>query len=312
MGVAPFTPVFLDQRVISAGHAMPQGLDVRCYLLSGAAAYIGSDLAAGALASGLLYDDGPSLLVDAGTNGEIILKHDGRLWGCATAAGPAFEGAGLSCGIRAGAGAISHIAFDTDPFAVRTQVIQSASVAGRPLGLCGSAYVDLLARGRRIGLLTPTGKFDTDAVAGARAHVIERPQNDRALRIARGQGGGDIVVSQRDIAALLQAKAAVAAGILTLLERNRLEPRDVRRVYLAGGFGTHMDADSAIGCGLLPGFAPAQVQPVGNTALAGAFLAIMDSGCMAEIRRAARGIHPVELNQDPGFEARYIDQLWLP
>lgn len=331
MGVAPFTPVFLDPRVINLDQVMPDNRPIPCHLLGGSAAYIGADLAAGTLASGLLYDPGPSLLVDVGTNGEIILAHAGRLEGCATAAGPAFEGAGLSSGIRAGDGAISHVHFHTDPFSITSQTISQSAGADsagnlspghecsdgdrrddHPLGLCGSAYVDVLADARRIGLLNRAGRFDLSACPGAASHVIPWHGHDRALRLAHAPPHRDIVISQRDIAALLQAKAAIAAGILTLLDRNRLRPADIQRLYLAGGFGTYMDARSAIACGLLPGFAPRQVQTVGNAALAGAYLALVDRSCRDLITRAAGSIQIVELNLDAGFEARYIDQLVLP
>src|SRR5690606_24452975 len=113
------------------------------HLLPGAAAYVGADVIAGVLASGLIYDEGPSLLVDVGTNGEIVLKYGDHLLGCATAAGPAFEGAGLSNGVRAGDGAISHVHISRDPLQIEIETIRNA----RPMGICGSAYVDLLSAG---------------------------------------------------------------------------------------------------------------------------------------------------------------------
>jgi uncharacterized 2Fe-2S/4Fe-4S cluster protein (DUF4445 family) len=247
-------------------------------------AYVGADLCAGALASGLAYDDGPSLLVDVGTNGEIILKHDGALHGCATAAGPAFEGAGLTNGMRAGPGAIERIWFDPEPH---------AKVIGRKkaVGVCGSGYIDLLAEGRRVGLLNERGRLS---------------KLDR-LRLA-----DDVFVTEADIAHLLQAKAAIAAGILTLLHRVGLEPSQIKRLYLAGGFGMHLDVPNTIACGMLPGFVPEQVQVIGNSSLAGAYLALVDGGVLEELSRLARQLNVVELNLDPDFETRYIDQLALP
>ena len=150
MGTVPFTPAFLDHRVIR----LPDLGAADVHLLPGMSAYVGADLCAGALASGLAYDDGPSLLVDIGTNGEIILKHNGLLHGCATAAGPAFEGAGLTSGMRASPGAIERIRFDCEPFAVHTKIIGRR----KAIGICGSGYIDLLAEGRRIGLLNEHGR----------------------------------------------------------------------------------------------------------------------------------------------------------
>ncbi len=312
MGAVPFRPVFLEHRMTPAESVRlalhgAGGAGPTLHLLPSASAYIGSDLTAGIFASGLVYDDGPSLLVDAGTNGEIILKHGDKLFGCATAAGPAFEGGGLANGIRAGDGAISHIGFDAEPLAVRAEVIGNAA----PIGICGSAYVDFLAEARRIGLISHTGRFDRAAVSRAGDGFVQN-QYGLALRVARGQGKHDIIISELDIARLLQAKAAIAAGVLTLLRRAGLQPRDIKRLYLAGGFGMHINVPNAIGCGLLPGFTPKQVQVVGNTSLAGAYLALLDSGVLDELTRIGKRLDAVELNLDPGFEDCFIEQLALP
>ncbi|NQU10666.1 DUF4445 domain-containing protein [bacterium] len=316
MGVAPFTPVFLEHRVRRAGGlglAMGSGpdgstLDPTVHLLPGAAAYVGADLTAGAFATGLVYEDGPCLLVDVGTNGEIILKKDQHLFGCATAAGPAFEGAGLTSGVRATAGAISHLQLTADPFTVKTEIIGKHA----PIGLCGTAYIDFLSQARRLGLLSPTGRFQPDAVPGADERIIPWKDYGWALRVGYAPGRQEIVIAETDIAKLLQAKAAIAAGILTLLEKIGLQSSDVKTLHLAGGFGLHMDRAHAIGCGLLPGFVPEQIEVVGNTSLAGAYLGLLDCGALDEIGRCGRQMEVIELNLDPGFEDRYIEQLALP
>lgn len=313
LGVAPFTPVFLEHRMLPAsavGLQVSPTTDPVLHLLPGAAAYIGSDLCAGILASGLVYDDGPSLLVDVGTNGEIILKADGHLLGCATAAGPAFEGSGLISGMRAGDGAVSRIRFNDEPFAVETEWIGQERRL-RPTGICGSAYIDFLAEARRIELLNPSGRFERAATAACDGY-FGTDERGLALKVARGQGRRDIVVTEPDIASLMQAKAAVAAGILILLERAGRTAADIKTLYLAGGFGLHLDVANAIGCGLLPGFVPAQVQVVGNTSLAGAYLALLDSSALDEMERIRRRMDIIELNLDPGFEFCYIEQLLLP
>lgn len=312
MGVSPFRPVFMDHRTITAQEMrldVPGGAHPTVHLLPSAAAYIGADLTCGVLASGLLYDNGPSILIDVGTNGEIVLKHGDRLLGCATAAGPAFEGGRLASGIRAGRGAIETVRLHNDPFAIETEVIGDA----KPIGVCGSAYLDLLAEGRRIGLITPTGRYYPQAIgAAADKHLCVEDVHGLSLRLARGRGARDIIVSEPDIALLLQAKAAIAAGILTLLETVGLTTASIRRVYLAGGFGMHISLPNAIAIGLLPGFIESQVQVVGNTSLAGAFLSLLDHSALREIKAVAKRIETIELNLDPGFESRYIDQLSLP
>ena len=305
MGAVPFEPVFLEHRrmpLSAVGMGEPFSSTATLHLLPSAAAYIGADLTAGVIVSGLLYEHGPSLLVDIGTNGEIILKHDDILIGCATAAGPAFEGAGLSHGCRAGSGAISHIHLSTDPFNIMLEVIDDAP----PIGLCGSAYIDFLAQGVRLGLLSASGRFTTQHCpeAESRLHVTEG--QGMLFEVAPGLG-----ISEADIAKLLQAKAAIAAGILTLLDRAGVSADKVRRLYLAGGFGMNVQVDHAIGCGLLPGMRADQVELAGNSSLAGAYVALVDRHLIPQIAKASQQMQVIELNLDPDFEDRYIDELAL-
>ena len=312
MGVVPFTPEFLEYRKLTGGSIGAADLDeVPIHLLPGAAAYVGADLCAGIVSTGLQYDEGPSLLVDIGTNGEIILKYDDHLLGCATAAGPAFEGAGLACGVRAGAGAVQHVTINTDPFDIAADVIGNGR--SKPIGLCGSAYIDVLGQARKAGLLTATGRFDHDVLTrlGAADHLVPLEDYGQGLRIAWAKGRKPLIVTEPDIASLLQAKAAIAAGILTLLRRVDMRPQDVKTLYLAGGFGMHLDLANTIACGVLPGFTTEQIRLVGNTSLAGAYLALVDRTLIEEMARLSERMEVIELNQDPGFEDTFIDQLAL-
>ncbi len=308
MGMSPFTPSFIETRVSTAGELglFPEAVSVT--MLPGSAAYVGADITSGVLASGLVYDDGPSLLVDVGTNGEIVLKYKDKMYGCATAAGPAFEGSGLMCGIRAGDGAISHITLTNDPFRVFNEVIGPPKT--KAIGICGSAYIDFLAEGYRIGFLTTRGRFersffDADDVR------LQKGEYGLEFVLELGLGKRKILIAETDVSRLLQAKAAIAAGIMTLLNRIGLRSSDVKSLYLAGGFGMHLNVENAIACGLFPGFSPEQVQLVGNTSLAGATLSTIDSSILPELARIGKEIEIVELNLDPDFEDTYIDQLVL-
>ncbi|HMD62190.1 MAG TPA: ASKHA domain-containing protein [Opitutaceae bacterium] len=310
MGVHPFRPAFLEHRTYPPRDL---GLDfgdraAAVHLLPGPAAYVGADLAAGMVATGLIYDEGPSLLVDVGTNGEIVAKAGGRLVGCATAAGPAFEGTGLMCGTRAVRGAIERVRLSTEPFAAELGVIGKN---GRPLGLCGSAYVDFLWEARRKGILQANGRFDDAFCSGAGA-AVQADAHGRKLRLHADGASGPVWISELDVARLLQAKSAVAAGTTMLLRALGVGPGDVKRLYLAGGFGFHLSLEHAIGCGLFPGFKPGQIQVVGNTSLGGAFLVLNDRSLLEEMSVACRSMEALELNLQPGFEDAYIDQLVLP
>lgn len=327
MGIAPFEPVFRDHvllpddeagtllaamRLETGGDDRPAGV----HLLPGSGAYLGADVVGGVVSSGMRYQDGITLLVDIGTNGEIVLKAGERMLGCATAAGPAFEGGRLRCGMRAAEGAISVIRLRDDPLDVEYELIGGFQHV--PQGLCGTAYIDFLAEASRIGLLNRQGRFDMKTWEGRDGGRLHDRKIGRAMMVlGRSKGRRsdpietDLFISEVDVAQLLMAKAAIAAGILTLLAKADLEPRQVDRVYLAGGFGLHLNIQNAINVGLLPGFSADQIQVVGNTSLGAAWLAMMDRTALKEMRTTARAIEVVELNLEPGFEDRYIDELAL-
>ena len=315
LGIAPFTPRFIAGRQVLAreinliADGLAPGTPIQ--LLPGIAAYIGADITAGLFASGMVFDESPSLLVDIGTNGEIVLQSGGKLFGCATAAGPAFEGCGLRCGTRAREGAVSDLWMTLDPFQLAAETIGNVPLA-QANGLCGSAYVDFLATARSSGLLSLTGRFEVSAWDNIPSQFRHVEDGERALRMADGNGAGALRVSEVDVALLLQAKAAIGAGIEILLETAGIRAADLGRVYLAGGFGMHLNVAHAIAIGLLPGFREEQVRVVGNTSLAGALLALVDRTTLDEMENLRNQVEVIELNLADGFEDRYVDHLMLP
>ncbi len=315
LGVAPFTARFLEGRVLTPTNIgwAADGLDpeLPLQLLPGLSAYVGADITAGVYASGMIYDETPSLLVDMGTNGEIVLHASGRLIGCATAAGPAFEGAGLTSGTRAHAGAVEGIQLNLRPFELKLRAI-GGQLAATHAGVCGSAYVDFLASGRACGFLRENGRFDRKRWQEVPAEHQVETEDGYALRLAGTADAPGPQISEVDVALLLQAKAAIGAGIETLLEHVGITAKEVGRVYLAGGFGMHIDVVHAIRVGLLPGFEAANVQVVGNTALGGAVLTALDRSVLAQMEALRERIEVIELNLEDGFEDRYIDHLSLP
>ena len=175
--------------------------------------------------------------------------------------------------------------------------------------MCGTAYIDFVARARQIGLITPTARF---ASPDTRRH---HQTSDTWMVVCGRPGSGRrnrCLITEADMASLLQAKAAIAAGVICLLQRAGIDSAHVSTVYLAGGFGFHMHVDSLLGCGMLPGFRPEQIELVGNTSLAGAYLTLLDSSALREIRQLSQRMEIVELNLEPHFESTYIDQLSLP
>jgi uncharacterized 2Fe-2S/4Fe-4S cluster protein (DUF4445 family) len=254
----------------------------------------------------MTLDEAPSLLVDMGTNGEIVLCAGGRLIACATAAGPAFEGSGLTCGTRAHAGAVSGIRISPNDIMVETI---GGGPVGSGAGICGSAYIDFLATARKQGWLLENGRFDPAMWPGIPIRFRKEDQDGRAILPAGPNGPG---ISEIDIAHLLQAKAAIGAGIESLLDHAGMPAGSIGRVHLAGGFGMHVNVPHAIAIGLLPGFSMEQVRVVGNTSLAGALAGLLDGAAFDEMDAMRSRVEIVELNLHPDFEDRYIDHLCLP
>jgi uncharacterized 2Fe-2S/4Fe-4S cluster protein (DUF4445 family) len=246
-----------------------------------------------------------------GTNGEIVLQAGGKLTACATAAGPAFEGCSLRCGTRARDGAVSDLKITLAPFAINAATIGKVPLA-RANGICGSAYVDFLASARACGLLQANGRFVAEAWAALPAANRLTDDDERALGLTGSSGEGALCISEVDVALLLQAKAAIGAGIEILLETAGVRAADLGHVYLAGGFGMHLNVAQAIAIGLLPGCRENQVRVVGNTALAGALLALVDRNTLDEMEALRAQVEVIELNLAEGFEDHYIDHLSLP
>ncbi len=315
LGIAPFTARFLEGKQVSAGDlglvAGALAAETPIQLLPGIGAYIGADITAGIYATGMVFDTEPSLLVDIGTNGEIVLQNGGLLTACATAAGPAFEGCGLRGGTRAREGAVSDLRISLAPFAVEARTIGNIPL-DRASGICGSAYIDFLASARGCGLLTPTGRFAATAWETIPDGHRCMDDDERALRLAGSGKPGDPCVSEVDVAVLLQAKAAIGAGIETLLKTAGIRAAEIKRVYLAGGFGMHLNVPNAIAIGLLPEFRPEQIRVVGNTSLAGALLTLMDRTTLDEMESIRGRTEVIELNLAEDFEDRYIEHLMLP
>ena len=209
----------------------------------------------------------------------------------------------MGSGVRAGKGAIAHVRLVGDPPRPEIDIIGD----GPPIGLCGTGYVDFIA-GPPLGLIGHTGRMTE---AGTQCDFRQTQTHGRGFRIAESLGHEPIVITEADIASLLQAKAAIAAGIECLLRRCEITAAEVQTVFLAGGFGFHMDLDNLLRCGILPGFAREQIEVVGNTSLAGA---IWRCWMRVPWRRSngSAQIEIIELNLEPGFRDCYIDNLLLP
>jgi len=251
------------------------------------------------LAAGLLEPGPPVLLIDFGTNGEILLRTREGFLATATAAGPAFEGGRLNCGTAARPGAVSSLVRKDGSWGIQYVGRQQ----GTARGLSGAAYIDFIAIGFGEGWINAFGRFDTNHSGVGTRKVDGDPEH--CVELASG-----LFVTEADVAELLQAKAAIGGGVATLLEMAGLEAEDLSRVLVAGGFGYHLNPAHARAVGLLPPVVMEKFDLIGNISLGGASLSLMypDRFPLQPLIESCR---IVELNQVETFQDHFTDALML-
>ena len=256
----------------------------RAYLPYCMNAFVGADITCAALAAGMCDKDEVTLLCDVGTNGEIALWKDGKLSVTSTAAGPAFEGAGISCGCGSIRGAVDKAWVENGEVSIHT--IGGAEA----VGVCGSGLIDLIAAYLTTGDIDETGAIEEDE-----------------LEFADG-----VALEAKDVRAVQLAKAAIAAGIETLLESAGVAPEEVSRLYIAGGFGSHLNIASAVRIGLIPAELEDRVSVIGNAALTGALMMLLNQQVLSRSADIAQASSHVNLGGNPAFNEHYIDQMFFP
>ncbi|ADG81300.1 ASKHA domain-containing protein [Thermincola potens] len=266
------------------------------YCLPNVGSYVGGDVIAGLLVSGMHQKPELSLLVDIGTNGEMVLGNNEWLVTCAGAAGPALEGGAAEHGMRAEAGAIYKVSIDPATLQTDYRVIGSV----KPRGICGSGLIDCMAQMLVAGIIDRSGRFNDDSGA----FVIAGAQET-----ATGQ---DIVVSQKDIRSLLKTKAAVTAAVEVLMEGVGCSFKELEKFYAAGAFGAYIDPESAITIGLYPDIPRQNIISLGNSSLEGARLALLSREKIDEAETLAKSITYFELNNNREFMKKFTSGLFLP
>jgi uncharacterized 2Fe-2S/4Fe-4S cluster protein (DUF4445 family) len=316
LGVAPF---ILATRAHPEMAASELGLSLhpraRATIFPALGAYVGGDIVAGLLATGMNRDKRLRLFIDVGTNCEIALGSAERLLCTAAPAGPAFEAAQIRCGMRAAEGAIEAVRIANDE--IELQVIGEAE----PAGICGSGLVDAAAELHAAGLLDASGRFVADEHAAAvcpqlSRRLVARPDGERVFVLAWRADEGEIetavYLSQRDVRELQFAKAAISTGWRVLVEELGIEESEIQQVLLAGSFGSYLSPASAVRIGLVPPLPLPRIISAGNVAGEGAKMALLS---MQE-RHAATAmldeIEYVELSDRQGFNDRFVEQLAFP
>jgi uncharacterized 2Fe-2S/4Fe-4S cluster protein (DUF4445 family) len=275
--------------------------------LPGVASYVGADITAGVLASGVDVAEDVMLFLDVGTNGETVLGNRDWLVTCACSAGPAFEGAGVVNGMRATTGAIEEVWINSDTLEPTYRVIGG----GKPKGICGSGLISLLSEAFLTGILDKGGNVNLMA----NSPRVREGAHGGEYVVAWGaetESGEDIVLSRVDVDNLLRAKAAIYAGFTVLAETVGIPLESVAKVLVGGSFGKYINVEKAVQIGLLPDMPWERFEFLGNTSVKGAYLALLDWRKREQIAGIAKRMTYIELSADNSFYDAFTSALFLP
>ena len=304
----PYTPAVNSLppvRAAELGLMVSPGALVHC--LPSIASYVGGDIMAGARLIEIDQAEELTLFIDVGTNGEMVLGNKDWLLACACSAGPAFEGGGIRHGMRAMAGAIEHVQIDPRTGEVHYQTVDGA----KPLGICGSGLIDLMAVLRDAGIIDRTGQFLSRPELPRLREGDEGPEYVLAWAHESGNEQ-DITISEADVKNLIRAKGAVFAGIRTMLRMVDLPVEAIERVIVAGGFGRYINIRDAIAIGLFPDLPVERYSYIGNSSLKGARLALLSRRVRDGVEELARKVTYLELSVGNTFMDEFVSALFLP
>jgi uncharacterized 2Fe-2S/4Fe-4S cluster protein (DUF4445 family) len=280
---------------------------VYLYAIPCIASYVGGDIVAGMLASGIFNTEKMTLYIDIGTNGEMVLGNKDWMLSCSCSAGPAFEGGGVKHGMRATGGAIEQVRIDKIGFEPMIITVGNR----KPIGICGSGLIDSLSEMFLTGVINEKGKINTDLPTdrvrgkeGGAEYVLVWAEDSATRR--------DIVITEVDIDNLMRAKAAVYAGIEILLSSMDMDVSMLDELLIAGAFGRYVEVDKAVTIGLLPDIGYEKMKFVGNGSLLGAHLSALSKDMMEKANEIAGQMTYLELSMNPGFMEHYMSALFFP
>ncbi|MHC4503990.1 MAG: ASKHA domain-containing protein, partial [Planctomycetota bacterium] len=267
------------------------------------------DITSGVLASRIYEADELSLFLDIGTNGEVVLGNKEFLTACSASAGPAFEGGSVKCGMRATSGAIDTVRIARDDLEVTVSTIDGAP----PVGLCGTGLVDALAQMFLAGLVDRNGALQVDR-APERFGDSDEDGRPEFVLVREGESGGgrDVTIDQSDVENIIRTKGAIYAAADSLVQSLGIAVGDIARIYIAGAFGNKLDVASCITIGLLPDVEPSRVEFIGNSAVAGAKLAMRDRKVLGKLKGIRDSITYQELMVDAGYMEKFTSACFLP
>ena len=305
----PYTPTVLRPPVVTAGDiGIGIGADAPVELAPCVGSYVGGDITAGLLCTDLATDSHAiSLFIDIGTNGEIVIGNTDFLMSCACSAGPAFEGGGIESGVRAAAGAIERVAIDPETAAPTCSIIGDR----RPLGICGSGMIDLLANLLRTGWIDRKGELDRSRPSD---HIDLSGRRARYLLVPAGESadGRPITIAETEIENVIRAKAAIFSASALMLDRVGLGWGDLDTIYIAGSFGRFLDIEQAVYIGMLPDVPHEKYRYLGNSSLTGSYMALVSREHRRRQLETAGRMTNIELSTEADYMDQYTAALFLP
>ena len=314
LGAAPFS-LAVDEavRIPARDIGIPVHPGARAYILPCIAGHVGADTAGVLLSEAPYLGDEVNLIVDVGTNAEIVLGNRDRLLAASSPTGPAFEGAQISSGQRAAPGAVERVRIDPETLEPRLRVIgndawsdEAGFAEAQVTGVCGSGIIEAIAELHLAGVLTTDGTID-GALAERSSRVVP---DGRTFSYVLWRGEPELVITQNDVRQIQLAKAALHAGCALLMEHYGIERVD--RIRLAGAFGTHIDPVHALVLGLVPDCDPERVTAAGNAAGTGARIALLNHGARAEIEDVVRRVEKIETAVEPRFQEHFVNAMAIP
>jgi uncharacterized 2Fe-2S/4Fe-4S cluster protein (DUF4445 family) len=306
LALAPYVPV--SQNLISI-KAEETGIKVNqnSYVTfpPSIAGFVGADVIGDILASGIHKSNKLTMLIDIGTNGEIVLGNKNGLTACSCAAGPAFEGGHIKCGMRAVAGAIERVKIDPEKGELQYKTIENR----KPIGICGSGLVDIVANLLKARIINPSGNFNLSI---ENSRLRRKPLEFVIAWAAETATRKDIVLTQKDVRETQLAKSAIYTGAAILMKKMKVTTKDIKRIQLSGAFGNYIDSENAMTIGLLPEFNPRKIRSIGHGAGIGAKLALISKTIKRQTENITKKMNYIELSADRDFQKEFINALQFP
>lgn len=305
----PFIPPFLKSpRLIGKDVGLNINDSAYVFLAPSVASYVGGDITAGVLSAGIWSSEENVLFIDLGTNGEIVFGNQDYMMSCACSAGPAFEGGGISCGMRASNGAIEKVKIDKETLKPTLTTIGDVS----PIGICGSGIIDLICQMLLTGIIDRRGKIHRD-IDNERIIFNEYEIGEYVLAFKEEYNlDHDITINEVDIDNFIKAKGAIYSGASVLIESLGMDFSVIDKVYIAGGIGNNLDIENSILIGLLPDIEREKFIYIGNSSLVGSYLALISKDAKKKLQEIGSEITYVELSVYPTYMDEFISACFLP